>query len=216
MAKGRDSKGRFLKRGNSGGGKRRRKSKALTRQGTRSPTRRRSSGGRALRRRSSGGRGGLLSGGVLKYVGSPRTDDMVASAALGWAVGGKGSVLTLATGDMRDKARAALNMLVSKAPGPLAQLGGYAVLSIASGVAAHYGFAPRYLRPLARVSATMAAFQLGRRGILEADQVDSSDAFALSGDDDGGDWTAGDDDDDDAAGDDYADDSAGTLPVEDG
>lgn len=168
MAK-RNRKGQFVK----GGGRatpRRRKSRALARRGTTAPARRSVSVARRRTRtvivRRGGGGGGGMVGQALSFVGGPRPDDLVASAALGVAV---------------NKRRATVETVVNYAPEFVRGVGAYGVIALAAGVASRYGIARRYTAPLARAASIIAVNKLTTRGAFyDPGQFTSS----LSGDDD--------------------------------
>ncbi len=166
MAK-RDSKGRFLKSGakRSGGAKRKRSAAIVKRSGgavvvvgNRSPARRRRSGG-------GGGGRGIIGGGLSRYLGGVRGDDLLASGGLGLAV---------------NKSRATVETLVNYAPDMMAPLGAYGIIAVMAGLGSHFGVGRRVLSPIARVASIIAANKIGTRGGLFASKVDS-----LSGDDGG-------------------------------
>lgn len=163
MAAGRNSKGQFIK-GSRKSAPKRKASTALARRGPSRVTIRESGpgsiivagGGRAPARRTSGAvrrrsSGGML-GSVGKWFGAPRTEDLVASAALGWVVGNK---------------RATVDEVLAKAPDFIKPIGGFGVAALGFGALGE--LVPglrRWTAPLARQSAGLAAYHLGRRGSL--------------------------------------------------
>lgn len=184
----RNSKGQFVK----GGGKRtatKRKSSstAIARRAPRAVVIRESGpgsivvagGGRsravARRRRGGGGgsRGGAL-GSIGKWFGAPRTEDLVASAALGWVVGNR---------------RATVDEVLSKAPDFVKPIGGFGVAALGFGILGELVPGVRkWSAPLARQSAGLAAYHLGRRGSLyeaKGDILGGLDDDSTGADDEG-------------------------------
>ena len=160
MAAGRNRKGQFTKGARkSTGGAKRRKSTALARRAPQTITVRENvtiaaPRARAVARRRTGGggsRGGAL-GSVGKWFGGPRTEDLVASAALGWVVGNR---------------RATVDEVLSKAPDFVKPIGGFGVAALGFGILGELVPGVRkWTGPLARQSAGLAAYHLGRRGSL--------------------------------------------------
>lgn len=163
MAAGRNRKGQFTK-GTRKSAPKRKASTALARRGPSRVTIRESGpgsiivagGGRAPARRTSGAvrrrSGGGMLGSVGKWFGAPRTEDLVASAALGWVVGNK---------------RATVDEVLAKAPDFIKPIGGFGVAALGFGALGE--LVPglrRWTAPLARQSAGLAAYHLGRRGSL--------------------------------------------------
>lgn len=138
--------------------------------------------GRALARRSGGGgRGGGMLGSVGKWFGDPRTDDLIASTALGWVVGNR---------------RATVDEVLSKAPDFIRPIGGFGIAALGFGALGE--LVPglrRWTKPLARQASNLAAYHLGRRGSLYDAKGD-----IIAGLDDGSDDAAGSIDANEAAG----------------
>lgn len=158
MAAGRNRKGQFTKGSRKSAAKS--KSKGTTALARRAPTTisvRENVTIAAPRSRAVGRRGGYRrSGGALgsigKWFGAPRTEDLVASAALGWVVGNK---------------RATVDEVLAKAPDFIKPIGGFGVAALGFGALGE--LVPglrRWTTPLARQSAGLAAYHLGRRGSL--------------------------------------------------
>jgi len=183
----RNSKGQFVK----GGGKRtatKRKSSstAIARRGPSRVTIRESGpgsiivagGGRAPARRTGGAvrrrSGGGTLGSVGKWFGAPRTEDLVASAALGWVVGNR---------------RATVDEVLSKAPDFVKPIGGFGVAALGFGILGELVPGVRkWTGPLARQSAGLAAYHLGRRGSLyeaKGDILGGLDDDSTGADDEG-------------------------------
>lgn len=160
----RNSRGRFVKGGAAPAAPRRRRSTALARRAPRAVAVR---GTRAVRRRSSSGgsRGGGALAPITRYLGGVRTDDLIASAGWGYMTGSQ---------------RSSVETLVNYAPGFLQRAGGYGVLAIMSGVAAHFGLARGVTSAMARSAAIIAVNKLATRGELYEPVFDGS---TLSGDD---------------------------------
>ena len=159
MAAGRNRKGQFTKGARKSTGGKRRKSTALARRAPSTITVRENvtiatrPRARAVARRGGGGgsRGGAL-GSVGKWFGGPRTEDLVASAALGWVVGNR---------------RATVDEVLSKAPDFVKPIGGFGVAALGFGILGELVPGVRkWTGPLARQSAGLAAYHLGRRGSL--------------------------------------------------
>ena len=126
------------------------------------------------KRRSGGGaRGGAL-GSVGKWFGAPRTEDLVASAALGWVVGNR---------------RATVDDVLSKAPDFVKPIGGFGVAALGFGILGELVPGVRkWSAPLARQSAGLAAYHLGRRGSLyeaKGDILGGLDDDSTGADDEG-------------------------------
>lgn len=126
------------------------------------------------KRRSGGGaRGGAL-GSVGKWFGAPRTEDLVASAALGWVVGNR---------------RATVDEVLSKAPDFVKPIGGFGVAALGFGILGELVPGVRkWSAPLARQSAGLAAYHLGRRGSLyeaKGDILGGLDDDSTGADDEG-------------------------------
>ena len=125
MAAGRNRKGQFTKGARKSTGGKRRKSTALARRSPQTITVRENvtiatrPRARAVARRGGGGsRGGALDS-VGKWFGAPRTEDLVASAALGWVVGNR---------------RATVDEVLSKAPDFVKPIGGFGVAALGFGI----------------------------------------------------------------------------------
>ena len=165
MAAGRNRKGQFTKgAGRKSAGKRKSSSTAIARRAPSAVVIRESgpgsivvAGGRGrapARRRTGGGmrRSGGALGSVGKWFGAPRTEDLVASAALGWVVGNR---------------RATVDEVLSKAPDFVKPIGGFGVAALGFGILGELVPGVRkWSAPLARQSAGLAAYHLGRRGSL--------------------------------------------------
>lgn len=158
MAAGRNRKGQFTK-GSRKSAPKRKASTALARRSPNTVTVRENitiaapnRGSRAVARRGGGGRRGGSMGSIGKWFGAPRTEDLVASAALGWVVGNK---------------RATVDEVLAKAPDFIKPIGGFGVAALGFGALGE--LVPglrRWTAPLARQSAGLAAYHLGRRGSL--------------------------------------------------
>lgn len=172
MAARRDSKGRYIKGSGGGGGAKRKRAPARTViresgpgdlvvvSGSRAPARR-GGGGVPAKRASGGGSRALTtrrkssSAGMLGDLGkwfAPKVEDLIAGAALGWAVGNR---------------RATVDSVLAKAPEFIRPIGGFGIAALGFGALGE--LVPglrRYTRPLARQSAGLAAYHLGRRGSL--------------------------------------------------
>jgi hypothetical protein len=175
--------------------------RAPARRSSSSPARRSSPRVITVRRRSSGGSGLVTLGGMNKYLGGVRGDDLVASTSLGFAV---------------NKKRSTVETLINYAPEFLHGVGGYGIIALGAGALSHFGIARSITSPTARAASIVAANKLGTRGgFYESGQLSAS----LSGDDD----LEGDDmdlegldeleGDDDVEGDDLLE---GDAPAEDG
>lgn len=183
MAAGRNRKGQFTKgAGRKSAGKR--KSSAIARRAPSAVVIRESGPGsivvggrgRAARRRTGGGvrRSGGALGSVGKWFGAPRTEDLVASAALGWVVGNR---------------RATVDEVLSKAPDFVKPIGGFGVAALGFGILGELVPGVRkWTGPLARQSAGLAAYHLGRRGSLyeaKGDILGGLDDDSTGADDEG-------------------------------
>jgi hypothetical protein len=185
MAAGRNRKGQFTK-GSRKSAPKRKASTAIARRGPSRVTIRESGpgsiivagGGRAPARRTGGAvrrrSGGGALGSVGKWFGAPRTEDLVASAALGWVVGNR---------------RATVDEVLSKAPDFVKPIGGFGVAALGFGILGELVPGVRkWTGPLARQSAGLAAYHLGRRGSLyeaKGDILGGLDDDSTGADDEG-------------------------------
>lgn len=181
MAAGRNRKGQgqFTKGARKSTGGKRRKSTALERRAPSTITVRENvtiatrPRARAVARRGGGGSRGAM-GAVGKWFGAPRTEDLVASAALGWVVGNR---------------RATVDEVLSKAPDFVKPIGGFGVAALGFGILGELVPGVRkWTGPLARQSAGLAAYHLGRRGSLyeaKGDILGGLDDDSTGADDEG-------------------------------